>query len=326
MARTISVKIGSISDSFTLGVTKPNADNTGVDSNVALTTFSGTKTINSGEVFENREVLGRIVIAAGATNWVIRNCLVWGTATDPTSSMGLIGCTAIGIGNGLIERCTIVPQNPHYFWDGIQGHGFTARRCNIYGTTDGLGLFYNSGTTQSPNWENSLDVAVEGCYIHDHGYRTTPSNVQSDLHTHNDGIQVHGGYNIRIEGNNFYSFTNPAYSDLANPYAGTGSQITGQSSLCQTTVATIDNIQYLRNWFDGGGEANIHFDIKSSRAITNAVCYGNRFGRNQRTISGTKYTIRRRASLIDLDAPTTTGGDNNNVFEDNGSPVTVVTN
>lgn len=320
MGRTISIKIGSLLDAFSLGYTKPDGENTGAAS--GLPTLSGTQTMTTnGQIIENKYITGRVLMQG--QNQILRNCFVVGTAANPSSSMGIVSCNYETTVNALIERCTIVPQTPHYFWDGIQGHDFTALRNNIYGITDGIGLFH-PGPEVPATYEHSVNAYILGNYIHDHGYRTTPSNVQSDLHTHNDGIQIHGGYDIHIEGNNFQGFTSPAYSDLTNPYAGSGNQITGQTTLVQTTRATINNLLFLRNWYDGGGEANIHFDTKNSDPITNAIAYQNRFGRNQRTISGTKYTIRRRATLIDLDAPVS--GANMNYFEDDGSPITVVIN
>ncbi len=301
-----------------LGTYKPLAATSGVDPAQPLVRLDGDQIITvANTVIENRDVYGMIQIQAA--NVTIRNCILRGPVNPPTGStiVAVVRCEHPGVSNALIEDCTLIPQTPDGHIDGVRGHHYTVRRCDISRICDGFGVMNSS------NWAGDHNVHIEANYVHDHAY--LPDSNQSDAHTHNDGAQLFGGSNIWLVGNYFKSMTDPTVpGSLVNPYASTGYQVTGQSNLLGPTVANLSNVHLLDNYYDYGGEANIHMVVNTGAGWTTSQVevLRNKFGRNQRTIGGVKYTIRKQAAVT---AVTLGSGADANIFEDTGLPVTVVT-
>src|SRR3954470_11416078 len=139
---------------------------------------SGISTTSSGQIIENLEILGGISV--GHANVIIRNCWIRGSSTHAGAFISNTNSTR----NLLVEDCLIgPPRDPLSFsMDGIRTCGFTARRCHLQGSTDGLGVFSDS--------TGNLTVMIEGCWV-ENMTKVCPDNGHTDG-THNDGIQWQG--------------------------------------------------------------------------------------------------------------------------------------
>lgn len=208
-------------DQLILGVDQPNATNTGVLPGITRTVVTGNVTLSTaGQVYENKTVTGRISVTAA--NVTIRNVEVQGNTTP---AAGVISCTNAAVKNCIIEDCTIYTLNPHYTWTGVYGHDFTLRRCNVYGTTDIVGIV--NASIPSAQRPYQTGVVVEQNWLHDYVWWTAPAGGTvhpTDTETHNDVIQQFGGLGTIIRGNSMdaafarqkghWFVTNP----LAEPY------------------------------------------------------------------------------------------------------------
>ncbi len=335
MARRIILTVGAdvapppVPDGWRYGPLasyQPGAATTGVPAGTVLTRMdTNDVSITTGGtaaapyLIEDRDIFGNVKLRASYIT--LRRCRIWGSAFKPPGQADyapIVSCEQNGIVGSVIEDCTIFPQDLDYRRDGIGGHHYTARRNNISGCTDGFGVM-NSAVPDSDN-----AVVIEGNYVHDLAYRQTPNPPQSDLHTHNDGMQIHSGSNILVRGNYFRGFTADEYSDIPNPYASSGNQITGQCNLAQTTRSSLSDIHILDNWYAGGGEAQIHATQINAFTNTGIEIKRNKHARDSRVRGGVQYTIRMMQAVYAAgDVPLS--GIDANIYTDTGLPVTVMT-
>jgi hypothetical protein len=251
---------GNPRDSLVLGAYKPDASTTGVLAGTALTDYNAstvdTVTITTNNtVIENKRIYGDIKIQA--TGVRIRNCLLVGGNNIPTTQSGVVDCNSASCFDALIEDCDIAPRRIALNRDGIVGHEYTARRCHIRNTIDGLGAFNRPGGSSDAN------VDIEGCYVHDLAYFYPDySNGVSGgaLHSdgsHNDALQIQGGANIHVIGNNFMATsiagpgtqTNPSKPWLIGQGQANGATIIIQK---QSSTAALVNVVVEKNWLMGG--------------------------------------------------------------------------
>jgi nitrous oxidase accessory protein NosD len=287
----------------TPGTYKPSAATTGVPTDVTLTTYNGNMIITTpGTVLDSLDVFGFIQVRTA--NVTIRNCRVRGLGGG-TNNTGLILATHSAVQNLVVQDCTLVPDTPSYWLDGIMGHDYTATRCNVYNLVDGFGGYntYNPG--------GPINVYLYSNYVHDLSYFSPDPNHPSDNQTHNDCFQPQGGSNIRVIGNNFQAF----YS--TDPTVGTQNQPRPQANSAiqyNANVGTITDCWVTNNWFDGGGiTVNVATPSTDIGRINN-----NQFGRNsyyQGSDGDTTYTVSMPS--------TTTCETIDNVYEDNGHAILV---
>jgi hypothetical protein len=184
-----------------LGVDKPGPDNVGVLPNIARasTILNGNVTYSTaGQTIQNMDFYCRVSVTAA--NVTFKNCYFHGF-NGPTGNFGLIQCTNANVLNLLLEDCTINADYPNYQWNGIVGHSFTARRCEITRTQDGIQI-NRSGQT----WPFDTRVIVEQCWLHDFAWFTAATGGivhPVDTETHNDLIQSFGGRGTIVRGNYF---------------------------------------------------------------------------------------------------------------------------
>ena len=239
------------------GTYKPDATNTGAFStslpdngSPSMTTRILTHT--SPVVIENQTIWGDLIIrtSAGTT---IRNCILRGGSHAPSGATAIIDCNNAAAGNVVVEDCTFYPQVFTLGRDGIVGHDYEVRRCNISGTTDGMGMFRLSSQGTDCN------VTAEANYIHDLNwiYPDTMTTSHTDG-THNDCIQVQGGANIHINGNNLaggavrndptdvYPARAWLWTSGYNPVPLTGSCLIVQK---QSSTAALSNVVIENNYF-----------------------------------------------------------------------------
>ncbi|MDD9205819.1 right-handed parallel beta-helix repeat-containing protein, partial [Georgenia sp. 10Sc9-8] len=160
---------------------KPGPDSTGVPAGTVLEVHHGDLDIREpGTVIDGLDVRGYVRVRA--EDVVIRNSVIrGGTAGRQDGLIKVID----GGASLLIEDSELAAADPNPGIDGLKGWNITARRVNIHSVIDG-GHFWGS------------NVTVENSWIHDllH-YRNDPNHSDG---SHDDGIQIQQGSNIRITG------------------------------------------------------------------------------------------------------------------------------
>lgn len=286
------------SDGFVFGVTKPSATNTGVPSGQSLTTYAGPANITTpNQVFKNLIFPNQVGVQA--SNITFQNCRF-----EATGVTNMLSCTNAGITGVVLERCTFRPSSAYDSIMAIQGHSYTAIRCDISGIIDGFRV-HNTANPNAPT-----NVKIWGNYVHDFAW-FSPYSGHADNETHNDGIQIEGGTGTEMWGNYIASYGDPVYGNIADnsrsPYTLSCIIITPNVGVCNNTVIRA-------NWFDGG-YVPVNITEKSRGPITGLDIDDNRF-------SGLKHGAQ------DVLVPLTTKNANdfaanwtNNIREDTGLPV-----
>ncbi len=275
-ASTVAVQAAATPGSY-----KPTASNTGVPAGKTLKPYntSGADLVitKDGTVLDGLDIYGDIKVRA--KNVTIKNSRLRGGKGIPKHNTGIVDSTNSNVSNLVIQDNTIIPDRASYYRDGIVGHDYKALRNHIQGTNDGLGIFNRPGGPVTAN------VTAEGNYIHDLTFWSNDPAHRDG--THNDGIQVQGGQNIRIVGNNIVATSKPGPGSVPNPRGNKA----GAGILLQQNVAKLANVTVNKNWVDGG-LSSINIDHGKYSNITVTVSE-NRLGRNQYDFgNGSKYPVR----------------------------------
>lgn len=321
---------GAEFSSFVVGVTKPVAGNVGIGlvAPTPVNTYDGDILITTaGTTIENLVVNGRILVRAA--NVTVRNCWVRGGAAVTSGNTALIDCNHSAAFNVLVEYCLLVPRNPSVYVNGMIGHDYTVRRTETFHGVDGFGI-YNTSNSNGP-----ARVVIESSWAHD-VYYYSPDPNHGDNRTHNDGgVQVQGNSQITLRGSrlecnvstvagNGYPGASPA-PVASNPYFPSA---TGQAVGITPNVGAVTSFLMELCWLDYGAQSFTAIPGAFSAAATVGEIRGNRFGRNQPTLTKGGVSAKR-AVLVDPNLSFTnmvaaTGADTNgNVFEDTGLPVTI---
>lgn len=287
-------------------IAKPDASNTGHNPALIDGTITGNVSITSnGYVLENKIITGYVIVKAA--NVIIRNCWIQGEGT-------LVRAWDAPCQNLLVEYCTLAPSTPSITSQGIHGHGYTARFCNVYNVVDGFGAFDGTGVP--------ANVLIERNWVHD--LYCNLDAGQWDGITHNDCIQIHGSGGIHIFYNNLES----------NPSTGSLSTVGGTSCVMMQpgkSYGNCDDVRIENNWLNYGTAClNLGRGSLLSTATAQAIVRNNRFGRKGSRTGGASvdtmtYRILAASALDCPGLPSSTGPDinNGNVFDDTGLPVTV---
>jgi hypothetical protein len=287
-----------------------------------LERWDGNYVVNSANaIVENKDIYGQIILQSGATNPIIRNCIIRGPGSGYVGSgknyIAAISSTSASMRNAIIEDCRIDLRGRETWWcDGIRGGDYTVRRTEIVATIDGIS--FNA-------WQGN--VVVEACWIHDGRYDEwdvgTPNRpTESDRRAHCDCIQFHRGKGYRVVGNYLggrrtlggiqtYDPVIVAQKDAGDDYENSGIML--KQEVDSTAQNKIENVLISQNWFEGGAACiNVAPDLGNFfESVT--ISY-NRFIRAQPGVHGGYYIVR----------PTTTqAAIVGNVFDDTGLPVTI---
>lgn len=263
---------------------KPDWSNTGVPTGTDLTAYYGDMVVTTdGTVIDSLDVYGFIKVRAA--NVTIKNCRVRGSGPG-TSNTGLIDCNHQAVQNTLIEDCLLVPDYPSVWLDGVIGKEYTARRCNVYNTVDGFGVY------NAQNWAGACNVTIESNFIHDLTYFSMDPN-HANGPSHNDGIQVQGGSNVNILGNNILMFYSRKKGTLDYSSRAGGNGILIGANLAPVTGSRLEG-----NWLNGGIDGMYILRGKSDSMQFGSVA-NNRFGHDQYAFSnGTStYQIRVQSGV-----------------------------
>ena len=284
------------------GEVRPSGVSTGVPVGTVLRAYHGDLVITTpGTVIDSLDVFGFVTIKAA--NVTIKNSRVRGSGPGSTNT-GLINCTSAAVVNAVIQDVTLVPDYPSVWLDGVIGHDFTATRVNTSGVVDGFGV-YNTGGP-------AANVTIASSWVHDLSY-FSPDPNHPDNQTHNDAIQIQGGSNIQVVGNELDAYLSTSVGTQNYPYPQAGFGVIVTPNVSPVTGSRIDH-----NWITGS-----YIPIKLTTGTWGATTFGevndNRFAHDMRNVpmGGVNqwFTI-----LMTPDTTATTTGD---VYDDTGTPVTV---
>jgi hypothetical protein len=223
---------------------RPDSTNTGVPAGTVLTRHTGDLVITkAGTVIDGLDVYGTISVRAD--NVVIKNTRVRGkvaTANTPLISMNK------GNRNLVVMDTEIAPDKPSPYLYGIMGWNFTLERVDIHHVIDSAHIY-------GPN------VTIRHSYLHDNVHYVNDPNWGGKP-SHDDGIQIQQGNNIRIIGNRIEDAYNVTVMIT---------QDQGRSS----------DIHLIGNWLDGAS-CNLNLAEKGRGPITGVVARDNTFGRDTR--------------------------------------------
>jgi len=276
---------GVVTDAFlararlVVGMDKPGPDNTGVITGISRTNWNDPKT--SGAValppgiYENKEFFGDLFPADPTGKYLLRNCKGHGGIGHPSNNRGSFFTYGLTSGWMTFEDCTITADDPSWYRDGIVGHRYTVRRCNVYGTNDGIGGNKPDGGIIEQNW------------IHDQvWWRNDPAHTDG---SHNDPIQLQGGGPWIVRGNTLQAYVtaDPRSVGTANPYpvSGKPGKFYGGSAIMLSEAIPSLRATISDNWLEGGyAQINVNNNRGASGAI-NVALGDNWFGRDVRNNS-----------------------------------------
>ena len=272
--RVASTTTTATAPAVVTSTTRPSASNTGVPAGTTLRQHRGNLTITTpGATYDRLDIHGFVNVKAPNVK-ITRSIIRGGRATH---SIGLVTNTTATATGLVIEDSEIVPEHPSVWLDGVKGANFTLRRVDVRGTVDNVKV-------------HGDNVVIENSWLHDSRYYSRDPHHRDG--SHNDGVQVLGGRNIRIRNNTITGARNAAL------------QVT------QDFSATTD-VQFTGNYADGGGcTVNLAHDDRSS--MSGITVRDNRFGRNTR-YDNCAIVATRKTSLTA----------SNNVWDDTGAAVRI---
>lgn len=292
-----------IESGFTLGVTKPDASNTGVP---VGTTF--TQTITTDITYSTPQTITAVDFACFVTLTApvtFINCRFRGRNVGFVK-YALVTAEAGGAIGSSFYRCTFSPDYPRWWLNGIRGQGFTVNRCDVSAVVDGFYIRYPAACT------------ITGNYLHDF-YFSDQSDDQATSNppywTHNDGVSFYvpsASIGHVVRGNNFYWY--PGINDPKfdrNAVLSTG--VPG-SSYPHTMVSTKTNrplwgcsvtnvsdfgpwptgVVVTENWFEGGTAC---FQANNAVMQNFGEISKNRIGGDQYQYTGGSYQLRWNAAV-----------------------------
>lgn len=311
-----------------IGTYKPDSKTTGPRPGVILKRWDGNLTIDQpGQIVENLDIYGQILVKPSGSNAIVRNCIVrgpGGLAAWNKSWTAVIVSDSESLWNLTIEDSRIDctgRENPYV--DGIRSGNVTLRRVEIVATMDGI-----SGVTIAGN------VTCEGVWIHN-GYYTewikgTPRWPNwTEARTYNDCIQLHRGKGYKFIGCRFGGKRNAgprhkppfntvdakmvAKKDSGDDYESTCVMIKQEVSAKE--IDRLDDILFDKCWFEGG-VCSVNLVYASGNPLRGLKISDCKFGRiTWDTPTAKHYYVMKddalKATLKNL------------TFEDTGLPVPI---
>jgi hypothetical protein len=293
---TATATIGVDRSTLVSGVDKPTPSTTGLLTGVTRRTASASEIV-AGATITDADIPFKVVsptVPAGMTKAAatitFKNCWFKGPGTTPTGSEGLLTVTSGTACPVVATDCLFRPQLPHWFRMGIQGHDYTAIRCEFSYCQDGVEVF----NTSDPN--GPTNVILRQNWMHDFAYWQTGATLPSDG-SHDDCVQIEGGTGTIIEGNWFQGYIAPDSPSPLNTY---GTNHIGQCFMVKPDVGNIGALQVNKNWIEGGA-SGVNVRTYDRDPNTNAVLrsitpsfgtlQGNRFTKGSFRLSATSAIL-----------------------------------
>lgn len=200
---TVAVALVDQRRSLVIGVDRPdNPANAGLLpgwTKGMLTVWNGDYLLDTpGETVSNLLINGKLKVTASGCR--ARNLWVQGPAVPGNSNQHLVTHESAGTTDFIIEDSVMIPQTPTYGWNAIKGHHYTAKRCIMQLTVDGVRVYDATAGQQGL----AVGVAVEQCWIGQLTLFSPDPNhppATSDNRTHNDISQMEGGRGTAFRGN-----------------------------------------------------------------------------------------------------------------------------
>jgi hypothetical protein len=285
-------------DTFQLGVTRPDAGNTGADPAVTQTVVTGVTTISSaGATVTAMDFRNYVYVRAA--NVTFRNCTFRGAPSGSFVTYGLVDCRDPSAQNTLIDRCTFAATATNMYWcNGVSvrnGATVTVNRCDISAVADGLNVS-NSALTATGNY-------VHGLYFFNNSADHS-TDAQHPYWEHNDGVQIQGGAGpVLIRGNNFSTYAQLGTDDgvhglpAVDPATGSWNRRYGCGVTASPDAGQITGVTITENWFEAG-TANFQSSSAAEVGAAFGTIGGNRFGMDQYNYGGgSRYQIRYKAGI-----------------------------
>lgn len=224
---------------------QPNSKNTGVPPGTVLKNVYGNlKVTTPGATLSGLDIHGFVIVEA--PNVTIRDSIVRGGVAH--GNIGLVNDIDASATNLMVQDSELVPQHPSVWIDGIKGGNYTALRVNIHGTVDGAKAYGNN-------------VTIRNSWIHDTVYFAHDPN-QGNRPSHNDGVQVLSGRNVRIYGSTIQGGGNAAL------------QVTQGHG-------RVSDFSFNGNWV-GGGACTLNIAVSPMPSMDRVTLDGNHFYRTSK--------------------------------------------
>ena len=291
----------------------------------------------NGNTYNDLDIRGRVLISATASNTTFNRCRIRGyqiSGTGGESSNALLLATPNGSTNTVLNQCTLIPDYPAQDWDAVLGHDVKLYRCLLAHYADGWGM-YNTGNPGGP-----VNNTMDSCFV---GYAAFFSPAQSSNasdSTHNDGIQILGGTNIRIVNNTILGYISmpdgiaTRYSTDPFGYVGQGGLTVAPTTGGDNGTGYNGNVPYNQYYPSGCGNSGIQFN-QTQGTLANVLVDNNwfaggiaclnvavTFGANS-YITNNKFArdmyLGPTYAILGSGGATVSG----NVHEDDGSPVSI---
>lgn len=307
-------------DTLVLGVDRPGYTSTGFRPGSDLTITEDHAPV-SGTTYTDLEVRSNVVPAATVGNVTYRNCLFRGPATAPTGISSLYTMHRPHQRGFTFVDCTFCPQKPDFRWVGLQGYGFTLRRCYISQVVDQVEVFNPNdgpgGVGDDSLRDGPSDVVIEQCYFDNNAYWGPDIDTGAARDgSHCDNVQWEGCTGLVVRGNYFTGRIARQYQP--NYRGGT---TTNSAILIKPDAGNLGGGVITRNWLGGGAvTVNVADAPSTNRYIGNlGALADNRFYRDQfRAPTVILITTSTSGPYADVSADTS-----GNVFDDNDAVVPV---
>lgn len=266
-------------DSLEYGTYKPEDNTTaGLLPGVVLTngpastvTYSQVGTTESPYVVENIRFRDQVFIS-NAAYITFKNCWFQGAPNPTGTNMECVRAVNANNRNIVFQDCLFKAQNPNYATSGIKGgHHTTFLRCEFTEVVDGIAFVNNGGHTA--NTDQSMYVI--GCWFHDLAYISPDLDAAGGIQDnagHVDCIQLRGGYNHYIMGNNFDGFISPTvgqgYTQTDDEYEWStrGDNTTSPVTYAGNNRWGVSGVQLVRH--NTGNKYYYYHDLTSPDPIT----------------------------------------------------------
>ncbi len=262
------------------GTYLPSASTTGVDPGLPLTDVTELLVVSSpGASYYNCRFLDMVDVRAPDVTFV--NCRFEGPSAAVSGP--IVRATHERVQNLVLEDCTIRPRAVNDKTHCFYGWRFTMRRVDSSGGIDCVSIVAPAGETRA-------SARIEASWLHDMAF-FSPTMTQPENATHNDLVEIHGLWDVEIDGSRLEAFVDPSIGNASVPPTGTWPHghlggnpyyphMWGLSGvMCAAGDGTsMGDISVRRSWIDGG-QVGVNFAAATPERMPDCgEVVGNWFG------------------------------------------------